>query len=113
MKVIPIVTEDIIKGTRYMRDKFDRLDLLGQILFTGYQLKIINKNTQYDNPPKTPADLKISLHPFTKQIRGSYVNTPLTLQLLENAELYGGSQQLEEANKLLAPFSIQLQRQRD
>jgi hypothetical protein len=93
MKTILIVTEDIIPGTKYMKDSHGRLDLLGQILFTGYGIKIHNQI-------ETPAHQGTSIHPFTVTARERVHNTELTLRLLQNAEILSGRRQVEEANKL-------------
>jgi len=42
LKTIYIYTEDIYPGMKYMRDNQDRLDLIGQILYSGYGIKIHN-----------------------------------------------------------------------
>lgn len=101
MKTILIYPEDIIPSTRYMHDSEGRYDLLGQILYTGYGVKI---------PPKTrtPQDLQEMINLFVVKVRGyTYTMTPLCQQLLALSSL-PGKKQVEEANKLLAPYKIRL-----
>lgn len=102
LKTIPIYTEDIVPGTKYMLDKKKRLDLIGQILTTGFGIKI-------HEGIETPAHQNTVIHPFTRGIRGRANNTPLTMQILKNAATLSGKQQLEAANVLLEPYDIYLE----
>ena len=72
---IVIYTDDIHTGCKYMMDNSNRLDLLGQILFTGYNIKI-------HHHMESPAEQQDLIHPFTTLRRNRCYNTPLTLQLL-------------------------------
>jgi hypothetical protein len=101
MKQIIIYTRDIKPNTDYMHDTQGRYDLLGQILATGYQIHIPMKT-------RTPQDLGTAIHPFTLSPRKyTLCNSPVTLAILKNNHLTG-KQQLEAANKLLAPYDIVL-----
>lgn len=102
MKLIPIYTCDIARSAAYMHDTEGRMDLLGQILFTGFNIPVPMKT-------RSPSELDHTVHPFTTVIR-TYVrcNTSLTMQMLANIGL-SPKQQIDEANKLLAPYNIQLQ----
>jgi hypothetical protein len=101
MKQIIIYTRDIKPNTDYMHDTQGRYDLLGQILATGYQIHIPMKT-------RTPQDLGTAIHPFTLSPRKyTLCNSALTLAILKNNHLTG-KQQLEAANKLLAPYDIVL-----
>lgn len=103
LTTILIATEDIIKGIPTMMDKIGRLDLLGQILFTGYGIRI-------DSKSRTPAELgEFTIAPFTFSIRGTIQNSSLTLALLRNASTMSGKQQLEAANELLEEHDIYLE----
>jgi hypothetical protein len=102
LRTILIHTSDIIPGTKKMKDKLGRLDLLGQILFTGYKVRIIEHST-------SPADQGTVIHPFSVYVRGRAHNTELTLKLLRNAETLSGRKQVEEANKLLEEYDIYLE----
>lgn len=104
LKTIPIYTADIIKGTRWMKDNQGRLDLLGQILFTGYGIKI---HTHVESP----AHQGVILHPFTVRARNRIHNTELTIKLLQNADILSGRKQLEVANVLLEELDIYLERE--
>lgn len=98
-RTIAIYTADITTNAKYMHDPNGKHDLLGQILYTGYNLRI---------PPKTrtPQELKKAIFPFTKLYRQyEYCNTALTLALLDLTSL-PGKRQLVEANILLQPFGI-------
>ena len=102
MKLIPIHTCDILRNSPYLHDTQGRLDLLGQIILTGYNIPVPMKT-------RTPAELDTTIYPFTTMIRQySRCNTALTLDLLANIGL-SGKQQLKEANKLLLKFQIQLE----
>jgi len=103
LKTIYIYTEDIYPGMKYMRDDQDRLDLIGQILHTGYGIKI-HKHSQ------TPAHQNTVISPFTESIRGRANNTPLTMQILRNAGSMTGMQQLKAANDLLEEYDIYLEK---
>lgn len=101
MKNILIYTQDLIPNTLYMHDKYGRMDLLGQLLFTGYKISI-PVNT------RTPQDLEKAINHFVVCHRQrSYSNTQLTLTLLSLSSL-PGKRQVTEANKVLLPFSINL-----
>jgi len=101
MKDIIIYTDDIIPNAKYMNDDKGRLDLLGQLLFTGYGINIPYKT-------RTPQDLNRAIKDFVICVRGyCYCNTPLTLSLLAITSL-PGKRQLGEANKILNPKSINL-----
>lgn len=101
MKEITIYTEDIIPNCKYMCDELGRLDLLGQLLFTGYNIRIPYKT-------RTPQDLEKSIKNFVVCIRGfCYSNTPITLSLLALYSL-PGKKQVAEANKLLNSIGINL-----
>lgn len=102
LKTILIYTEDIIQGTKYMLDKEGRLDLMGQILFTGYKIKIHEQTV-------SPAHQNLVIHPFTEGIRGRANNTPLTMTLLRNAQRLSPRKQLEAANDLLEQYDIYLE----
>ena len=99
---IPIYTEDIVPGTIYMKDKAGRLDLLGQILSTGYHLYVHEKR-------ESPSEENYAIHPFTVMYREKAYNTTLTLKILSNASL-PGKKQLELANVLLDEFDILLEK---
>ena len=103
LKTILIYTEDIVPGVMLMRDKLNRLDLIGQILHTGYGIKI------HEGIP-TPAHQNTIIHPFTEGIRGRANNTPLTMNLLKNAQKMTGLQQLNAANDLLEEYDIYLEK---
>jgi hypothetical protein len=101
MKDILIYTEDILPKAKYMNDLEGRHDLLGQLLFTGFGIRIPAKT-------RTPQDLDKSIRHFVVCVRGyCYCNTPLTLSLLELTPL-PGKRQVAEANKLLNPIGINL-----
>lgn len=101
MKQIIIYTRDIKPNTDYMHDTQGRYDLLGQILATGFDITIPMKT-------RTPQDLGTAIHPFTLSPRKyTLCNSAVTLAILKNNHLTG-KQQLEAANKLLAPFNILL-----
>lgn len=101
MKTITIYTRDIKPNSDYMHDTQGRYDLLGQILATGFQMTIPMKS-------RTPQDLGVAIHPFTLSPRKyTLCNSAATLAILKNNHLTG-KQQLEAANKLLAPFNILL-----
>lgn len=101
LKTITIYTSDIIKGTPKMTDKLGRLDLLGQIL-SAYKIKVHPHST-------SPADQNTCLPPFSVIARGEVHNTELTIQLLRNAEILTGKQQVEAANDLLENHDIYLE----
>ena|SRR6056297_1148828 len=103
LRTILICTEDIVPGTRWMLDKKGRMCLLGQILFTGYQIKV-HSNIE------SPAHQGTLLHPFTVKARSRIHNTELTIQLLKNGEKYSGLKQLNLANDLLEDYSIYLEK---
>lgn len=99
MKTILIFPQDIIPNCKYINDANGRHDLLGQILYSGFDIHI---------PPKTrtPQELKRAIHPFTKIIRQYvFVLTPLSLALLDLSYL-PGKRQIVEANKLLKEYDI-------
>lgn len=101
MRNITIYHQDIIPNAKYMCDAEGRCDLLGQILTTGYAMRI---------PPKTrtPQCLQTSINNFVVCIRQYvYSNTPLTQKLLSNSNL-SPRKQIEEANRLLNPVGINL-----
>jgi len=101
MKNINIYPEDIIPNSKYMCDSSGRLDLLGQILFTGYGIPIPFKT-------RTPSDLECAIRNFVVCIRGyKYCDTALSLSLLA-LDSSPGNKQIEAANKLLFPYGIQL-----
>ena len=102
MHKILIIPEDIQQRTKFMRDSQDRLDLLGQILTTGFEIKV-HKHAV------SPADQGTLLAPFTVYVRGRTHNTPLTLQLLRNADHYTPKKQIEQANILLEEHDIYLE----
>lgn len=101
MKLIPIYYKDIFRNALYMHDTEGRYDLLGQILFTGFNIDIPMKT-------RVPSELNTIIHPFTIQVR-RYCKccTPITLQLLANTGL-SGKQQIVAANKLLLQYEIEL-----
>lgn len=101
MKVIPIYTEDLNPKAKFMKDSLGRLDLMGQILYTGYQIVIEDKMA-------TPACQEILLPPFTRTLRNVYQNTQVTQMILTNAKFLNGIRQIEEANILLQPDNIEL-----
>ena len=103
LKTILIYTEDIIPGTRWMLDNKGRLDLLGQILFTGYGIKV-------HEHIESPAHQGTTLHPFTVRVRKRVHNTELTIKLLKNADTLSGKKQLEVANELLEEHDIYLEK---
>jgi len=78
-----------------------RYDLLGQIYFTGFGIPIPVKC-------KTPAELDSIVHPFTMSCRGTIMCTPETMTILKNLGL-PVSQQMEIANKLIAPHGLKLE----
>lgn len=100
-KTITIVTEDIVPKASKMLDKLGRMDLLGQILHTGYGIDVHSHHI-------TPACTNHCVHPFTSRIRNICYNTELTLTLLRNAK-YTGLKQLELANELLEEHDIILE----
>jgi hypothetical protein len=101
MKTILIHPQDIVANTKYMHDTQGRYDLLGQILYTGYNIQIPMKT-------RTPQELSKGIHPFTIIVRQyCYCNTALTLSLLSLSSL-PGKMQVREANKLLESHSIKL-----
>jgi hypothetical protein len=101
MQTITIYTQDIISNAKYICDAEGRCDLLGQILVTGYNIRVAPKT-------RTPACLQTGIRNFVSLYRGYvYCNTPLTLALLDNAYLPPGKQ-VAEANKLLNPLGINL-----
>lgn len=101
MRTILIYPQDIIPGTRYLHDPDGRMDLLGQILYTGFGVKIPKKT-------RTPQDLQESINLFVVKYRGyTYTMTPLCQRLLGLSSL-PGKKQVEEANKLLEPHKIRL-----
>lgn len=102
LKTILIHTEDIIPGAKKMIDSQGRYDLLAQILYTGYNIKIHDHST-------SPADQQTLISPFTTSVRGKVHCTPLCLKILRNASL-SAKQQLDEANDLLEPYDIYLER---
>ena len=85
-----------------MLDKEGRLDLMGQILFTGYKIKV------HAQIP-TPAHQNIILSPFTEGIRGRANNTPLTMTILRNAQRLTPRKQVDVANDLLEQYDIYLE----
>ena len=99
-KTILIYAEDIIPGINKMRDKKGpegRLDLMGQILVTGYGVKV------HDNA-ESPAQQNTAIHPFSRMIRGRANNTELTQTILMNADRLSGKKQVEIANILLDKY---------
>ena len=101
-KTILICTTDIKPGMKWMLDKHGRMCLLGQILYTGFNIKV--------HPMiESPAHQGTLLHPFTVQARNRIHNTELTIQLLKNGEKYSGLKQLEAANILLDEYDIYLE----
>ena len=101
MKIINIYIQDIIPNAKYMCDADGRCDLLGQLLTTGYGIRL---------PPKTrtPQELNTAIQHFVIIIRGYvYALTPLALQLLANASL-PPRKQITLANELLKSVNIQL-----
>lgn len=102
-KTILICTEDIIPNVKMMKDKADRLDLIGQILHTGYGVKIQDHS-------ESPAHQGTVVHPFSVKIRDRAHNTDLTLKILKNAERLSGRKQLDAANELLDEYDIYLER---
>lgn len=84
-----------------IKNGIHRMDLIGQILHIGYGIKIEEKT-------RTPACQDTILSPFSRKIRGIATNTDLTYSLI-SLENYKGPQQIREANRLLAPYSIVLE----
>ena len=101
LKTILICTEDIIAGADKMQDKLGRLDLIGQILKTGYKIRI-------EPEARTPACQGTLVHPFTFCIRGRVQNSDITIKILKNANL-SGIRQLELANDLLEEYDLYLE----
>ena len=102
LKTIRVYPEDIIRGAKYLKDSTGKLDLLGQILVIGYNIKIHDRI-------KSPSHQNTVINPFSVWIRDQAHNTELTLQLLRNSKLYSGTQQVELANILLEPHDIYLE----
>ena len=102
LKTIPIYVEDIVQGAPKMKDSLGRLDLLGQILMTGYEVKIHSHS-------ETPASQSTVIHPFSVKVRGRVHCTELCLKILRNASSLPPRKQVEEANKLLEPYDIYLE----
>lgn len=102
LKTIPIYTSDILPGATKMLDKEGRLDLMGQILFSGYNIKVHEHST-------SPADQGTSLYPFSVRVRGRAHNTELTLKILRNAANLSAKKQVEAANDLLEEYDIYLE----
>ena len=100
MKEIPIYIEDILPSQKKLQDSKGRLDLLGQILKSGYNISI-------DLKAKTPACQETLLYPFTCLIRGVVCNTQLTMDLLSSTTL-SPTKQVNKANKLLLHYQIKL-----
>jgi hypothetical protein len=101
MKRITIYPQDIMPGAKYICDAEGRCDLVGQILASGYDIRI---------PPKTrtPQELQRAILNFTTIVRQyTYAMTPLCLQLLANSTL-SPRKQIEAANKLLVKYDIEL-----
>jgi len=101
-KCIPIYTEDIRSTQDYMNNRDGSYDLLGQILTTGYGIKVHRQ-------AETPANQGTLIHPFTVKARNRIHNTELCIQILLNSQLMDGRRQLEEANKLLDEYDILLE----
>jgi hypothetical protein len=103
LKTILIYTEDIKPGMKWMLDKQGRMDLLGQILYTGYGIKV--------HPMiESPAHQGTLLTPFTVVARNRVHNTALTIALLKNGEILSGIKQVEQANILLDEHCIVLEK---
>jgi hypothetical protein len=102
LKTILICTTDIKPGMKWMLDKHGRMDLLGQILLTGYSIKV-------QPLIESPAHQGTLLHPFTVFARNRIHNTALTIQLLKNGEYLSGYKQLLAANILLEEYDIYLE----
>lgn len=101
-RTIKIYSADITTNAKYMHDPNGKHDLLGQILYTGYSIRIPVKT-------RTPQELKKAIFPFTKLYRGyEYCNTPLTLAILDLNSL-PGKRQVVDANILLQPHNIYLE----
>jgi hypothetical protein len=101
MRRIVIYPQDIMPGAKYICDAEGRCDLVGQILASGYGIRI---------PPKTrtPQELQRAILHFTTIVRQyTFAMTPLCLQLLSNSTL-SPRKQIEAANKLLAKHDIEL-----
>jgi len=102
MKTIFICTADIKPGMKWMLDKQGRMCLLGQILLTGYNIKV-------QTFCESPAHQGTLLHPFTVQARNRIHNTELTIRMLKNGESLSGLKQLQLANDLLEEHDIYLE----
>ena len=101
MKTINIYPQDIIPNAKYMHDAEGRMDLLGQIFYTGYGIRVPMKT-------RTPQDLDSPIHPFTRVYRRYCVTlTPMCQALLDVSPL-PGKKQVAEANPILLPYNIQL-----
>ncbi len=102
LKTILIYPEDIIPNCPFMLDSEERLDLLGQILHTGYSVNVFEKTA-------SPACNDTVINPFSIMYRGKAFNTPLTLKILANARTMSGHTQITAANVLLEEHDIYLE----
>ena len=90
---IDIYLSDIKPNPRYMRTEDDRLDILGQILLSYYEIMVPIRS-------KLPSELKKQIPPFTMKARGTILDTPLTMQIICNMSKQP-REQVRLANELL------------
>ena len=101
LKTIVVYPEDIDPKAKFMLDNKGRLDLLGQILVIGFNIKVHERI-------RSPAHMNCAISPFSVWARDHAHNTELTIKLLQNSHL-SGYRQVKLANTLLEPHNIYLE----